>query len=272
MNASQSAGVKHPATGEIIERGGIFRLDGQAAMVTGGAQGLGYVMALYLAEFGADVAIADINLPKAEEAAAEIRDSGRRGLALQTDVMRMEDIGRTVDKAAAEFGRLDILVNSAGINIREMALDVTEEHWDRILDINLKGLFFMCQAAARVMKKNNYGKIINITSHMAKIALPLRSAYCASKGGVAQLTKELALEWAPYNITVNAIAPSFFTTPMNVPLFADKEMSRFISENTPMGRPGDPEELGGTVIFLASPASSFVTGHMLLVDGGYTSR
>jgi NAD(P)-dependent dehydrogenase (short-subunit alcohol dehydrogenase family) len=268
----QSAGVKHPATGESIKRGGIFRLDGQAAVVTGGAQGLGYVMALYLAEFGADVAIADINFSKAEEAAAEIRALGKRGLAVQADVMKMDDIRGAVNRVAAEFGRLDILVNSAGVNIREMALDVTEEHWDRILDINLKGLFFMCQAAARVMKANNYGKIVNIASHMAKIALPLRSAYCASKGGVAQLTKELALEWAPYNITVNTIAPSFFTTPMNVPLFADKEMSRFIRENTPMGRPGDPEELGGTVVFLASPASSFVTGHMLLVDGGYTSR
>jgi NAD(P)-dependent dehydrogenase (short-subunit alcohol dehydrogenase family) len=170
------------------------------------------------------------------------------------------------------FDRIDILLNNAGINIREMALDVTEEHWDRIMDVNLKGLFFTSQAVARVMKKRKYGKIINMSSHMAKIALPLRAAYCSSKGAVAQLTKEVALEWAPYNITVNAIAPSFFVTPMNEALFADEEMSRFISENTPLGRPGDPEELGGVVLFLASPASSFVTGHMLLVDGGYTSR
>ncbi len=122
------------------------------------------------------------------------------------------------------------------------------------------------------MKEQQYGKIIHISSHMAVIALHQRAAYCSSKGGVAQLTKELAIEWAPYKITVNAIAPSFFVTPMNEPLFADEKMSKFISENTPMGRPGDPEELGGAVVFLASPASSFVTGHLLLVDGGFTSR
>ena len=272
MPEAEKAGVKHPSSGEKIRRRDIFRLDGQIAVVTGGAQGLGYVMALYLAEFGADVAILDINVEKAGEAVREIEAMGRRAMAVETNVLNLSEIRSAVVRIAEELGRLDILVNSAGINIRETALDVSEEHWDRILDVNLKGLFFMCQAAAGVMKRQEYGKIVNIASHMAKIALPLRAAYCSSKGGVAQLTKELALEWAPYNITVNTIAPSFFTTPMNAPLFADEKMSRFISENTPMGRPGDPEELGGAVLFLSSPASTFVTGHTLLVDGGYTSR
>ncbi|MGQ9631786.1 MAG: SDR family NAD(P)-dependent oxidoreductase [bacterium] len=271
-NLSRDPGISQSETGESGKRSNIFRLDDRVAIVTGGARGLGYTMALYLAEFGAHIAIADIDLEGARRVAEEIRGMGRRALAIRMDVSNLQDIENMVESVVAEFGRIDILVNNAGINIREMALDVTEEHWDKILDVNLKGLFFTAQAVARVMVKQRYGKIINMASHMAKIALPLRAAYCASKGGVAQLTKELALEWAPYNITVNAIAPSFFVTPMNKALFDDRDMSKFISENTPLGRPGDPEELGGAVVFLASQASSFITGHLLLVDGGFTCR
>jgi NAD(P)-dependent dehydrogenase (short-subunit alcohol dehydrogenase family) len=272
MSSKETGGLKHPKTGETIQRSGIFDLTDNVAIVTGGAQGLGLTMARYLAAFGAHVVIADLNEVGAKETAEEIAAAGVKTLGVGMDVTSLDDISRMVKIVKEELGRIDILVNSAGINIREMALDVTEEHWDKILDVNLKGLFFTSQAVARVMKERNYGKVVNISSHMAKIALPLRAAYCSSKGGVAQLTKELAIEWAPYNITVNTIAPSFFVTPMNEPLFADEKMSRFISENTPVGRPGDPEELGGAVIFLSSPASSFVTGHMLLVDGGFTSR
>lgn len=271
-DGADKGGLKHPMTEEIIERSSIFDIKDNVAVVTGGAQGLGLTMARYLAEFGSRVVIADRNEVGANETASEIGARGVQTLGVGMDVTNLDDINHMVKRVMDEFGRIDILVNSAGINIREMALDVTEEHWDRILDVNLKGLFFTTQAVARVMKERKYGKVVNISSHMACIALPLRAAYCSSKGGVAQLTKELAIEWAPYNITVNTIAPSFFVTPMNEPLFADEKMSRFISENTPIGRPGDPEELGGAVIFLSSPASSFITGHMLLVDGGYTSR
>jgi NAD(P)-dependent dehydrogenase (short-subunit alcohol dehydrogenase family) len=271
-DTAEMTGVKHPGTGEIVKRTNIFNLDGNVAVVTGSAQGLGYTMAQYLAEFGAHVVIADLNEVGAKETAEHISKTGAKALGIGMDVMSLDEIDEMVKRVMDEFGRIDILVNSAGINIREMALDVTEEHWDKILDINLKGLFFTTQAVARVMKERRYGKVINISSHMARIALPLRAAYCSSKGGVAQLTKELAIEWAPFNITVNAIAPSFFVTPMNEPLFSDPKMSRFIRENTPIGRPGDPEELGGAVVFLASPASSFITGHLLFVDGGYTCR
>ena len=264
--------ITDPINGQALQRSKLFRLDGQTAVVIGGAQGLGRTAALFLAEFGANVVIADRNEEQAQVTAEEIRALGTGALAVATDVTAKSDLERMVATTVGEFERIDILVNSAGINIREPALEVTEEHWNSIIGVNLTGLFFACQAVGSVMVRQGYGRIINIASHMAKIVWHLRSAYCASKGGVAQLTKELAIEWAEHGVTINAIAPSFFLTPMNEPLFADPEMSAFISQNTPLGRPGNPEELGSSLLFLASPGSSYVTGHLLLVDGGYTSR
>ncbi len=264
--------IQDPVNGQALQRSKLFRLDGQTAIIIGGAQGLGKTAALFLAEFGAQVVIADRNEEQAQATAEEIGALGTRALALPADITVKSDLERMAASTVEEFGRIDILVNSAGINIREPAMDVTEEHWSSIINVNLTGLFFACQVVGSVMVRQGYGRIINIASHMAKIAWHLRSAYCASKGGVAQLTKELAIEWAEHGVTVNAIAPSFFLTPMNEPLFADAEMSAFISHNTPVGRPGNPEELGSALLFLASPGSSYVTGHLLLVDGGYTSR
>lgn len=264
--------LTNPVDGKPIARSDLFRLDGQTAVITGGAQGIGKTAALFLADFGANVVIADLNQETAESTAVEIKALGVDSLAIKANVTVKADMQRVVDTVVERFGRIDILINSAGINVREPALEVSEENWRRILDVNLTGLFLACQAAGRVMVQQGYGRIINIASHMAKIAWHLRAAYCASKGGVAQLTKELAIEWAANGVTVNAIAPSFFLTPMNEPLFADPEMSAFISSNTPVGRPGNTDELGSSLLFLASPGSSYITGHLLLVDGGYTSR
>lgn len=249
----------------------IFDLKGKTAIITGAAAGLGRTMAEFLAAYGANVTIADLDMDGAEQTAGEIRDTwGVKTLVSRCDVSRLPEIQQTVDDTLEEMGGLDILVNNAGINIRETALEVSEDHWDRILSINLKGVFFFAQAAGRFMSKQGSGKIINMASIQGVTANMMRTAYCASKGGVIQTTKQLAVEWAGYNIQVNAIAPSFFVTPMNKPLFDDEEFSAFIDRGTPLGRPGQPEELGGAVVFLASAASNFVTGHTLMVDGGWT--
>ncbi len=249
----------------------VFDLKGKSAIVTGSAIGLGRTMADFLAAYGANVTIADMDRDGAEKTAGEIREKwGVKTIASRCDVSRIAEIRQTVDDTVRELGSLDILVNNAGINIREAALEVSEEHWDKILSVNLKGVFFFAQAAGKIMSKQKSGKIINMASIQGITANVLRTAYCASKGGVIQTTKQLAVEWAQYNIQVNAIGPSFFVTPMNKPLFDDKEFSAFIDRGTPLGRPGQPEELGGAVVFLASAASNFVTGHTLMVDGGWT--
>ena len=251
---------------------GIFSLAGKIAIVTGGAIGLGRTMAEHLAAFGAAVAIVDLDEAGANSAASELASAhGVRAIGCRCNVASVREIQAAVDRVVRELGTVDILLNNAGINVREPALDVSEEHWDRILDVNLKGMFFFAQAVGRVMVAKRSGKIINMASIQGVIAHKLRSAYAASKGGVIALTRQLAIEWAPHDVQVNAIAPSFFVTPMNKPLFDDKEFSAFIYSHTPLGRPGQPEELGGVVVFLASRASSFVTGHTLLVDGGFTA-
>ncbi len=246
-----------------------FSLAGKVAIVTGGAIGLGRTMAEYLAAFGANVAVVDLDEAGANKAAREIASSqGVRAIGCRCNVASVREIQAAVDRVVAELGTVDILLNNAGINVREPALEVSEEHWDRILDVNLKGMFFFAQAAGRVMVPRRSGKIINMSSIQGVIAHKLRSAYASSKGGVIAMTRQLAIEWAQHNIQVNSIAPSFFVTPMNKPLFDDKEFSAFIDSHTPLGRPGEPHELGGVVVFLASAASSFVTGHTLMVDGG----
>jgi len=250
----------------------IFSLSGKVAIVTGGAIGLGRTMAEFLAAFGANLAIVDLDEAGANKAAKEIAaTNGVRAIGCRCNVASVEEIQATVTRVVVELGSVDILLNNAGINVRERALDVSEEHWDRILDVNLKGMFFFAQAVGRVMVPKRSGKIINMASIQGVIAHKLRSAYASSKGGVVSMTRQLAIEWARDNVQVNAIAPSFFVTPMNKPLFDDKEFSAFIDAHTPVGRPGQPEELGGVVVFLASAASSFVTGHTVLVDGGMTA-
>ncbi|MEN6464412.1 MAG: glucose 1-dehydrogenase [Syntrophaceae bacterium] len=247
-----------------------FKLTGKVALVTGAGRGIGRDIALALAEYGADVAVCSRTPAELDKVRDAIEKLGRRALAVKADVTRITEIQGLVDKVAGAFGRIDILVNNAGINIPQFAVDVTEEAWDRIMDINLKGLFFCAQAVGKVMIAQKGGKIINISSQTGTVAIPKRAAYCASKGGVNQLTKLLALEWAEHGINVNAVAPTFIETPFTEPMFRDKEFRRFVDENIPLGRVGKPSDVTGAVVYLASSASDLVTGLILLVDGGWT--
>jgi 2-deoxy-D-gluconate 3-dehydrogenase len=251
-----------------------MRVDGKVALVTGGGSGLGEAMALALAQAGADVALTE--LPGKEEAADRtvraIEAAGKRALACPLDVTRLPMIADVVGRVLGHFGRIDVLVNNAGINVPRLALDVTEEDWDRVLDVNLKGPFFMAQAVARqALLPQGGGKVINIASQNGVIGFHHRAAYCSSKAGLVNLTRVLALEWARYRITVNAVGPTFVDTPLTRPMFEDRAFHEEVLSRIPLGRLGRPEDVAGAVVYLASPAADMVTGHTLLVDGGWTA-
>jgi 2-deoxy-D-gluconate 3-dehydrogenase len=248
-----------------------FRLTDQVAIVTGASMGMGYGTALALADAGAHVVVTSRALERAEPVAAEIRDMGREALPLAMEVTSPDSIDAMVNATLERFGRIDILVNNAGINIPEPALEVTEEHWDRVLDINLKGLFFCAQKVGRVMIAQGRGKIVNVGSQMGLVGGRLRAAYCSSKGGVVQLTKVLAIEWSKHGVNVNGVAPTFLKTPFSAAMFEDEAFYQEVLRNIPLGRVGEVEDVLGAVIFLASPAADLVTGHTLLVDGGWTA-
>jgi NAD(P)-dependent dehydrogenase (short-subunit alcohol dehydrogenase family) len=249
----------------------LFDLSGKVALITGGGRGIGEGLALALAEFGADVAVASRTVSEGQDVAARVAALGRRSAAFQVDVTSVASSERLANQVADQFGRIDILVNNAGLNIIKYALDVTEDDWDRVLDTNLKGLFFCCQAVGRLMVAQGSGRIINMASQMAKVGWHKRAAYCASKGGVAQLTKVLAVEWAAHNVTVNAVAPTFVETQMTAKMFEDEAFRQEVLSRIPLGRLGKPQDVAGAVIYLASEAGSLVTGHTLLVDGGWTA-
>ena len=249
-----------------------FDLSGKIALVTGAGRGIGFHTALALAKYGADVIVSSRTVSELETVAGAIEDMDRRAMIQSADITDVNQIRSMVDAAIETFGRIDILVNNAGINRPQPAVDVTEENWDLIMDTNLKGLFFCAQAVGRVMIEQKYGKIINISSDAGSVGLLKRTAYCASKGGVNLLTKVLALEWAPHNVNVNAIAPAFIETPLTEPMFRDQEFREYVLGNTPLGRVGQPEEVSGAVVFLASKASEYMTGHVMLVDGGWTAH
>lgn len=251
----------------------LFRLDGKNAIVTGSAQGLGKAMAQALGEAGANVAIVDINIDLAKQTAEELSMRvGRKFIAIQTDVTREEDVKRMVEETIANLGHIDILVNNAGIVRHAPAEIMSKKDWDDVISVNLTGVFLCSQAVGRHMIERRQGKIINIASMSGLIVnYPQpQVAYNASKAGVIMLTKSLAVEWAKYNINVNAIAPGYMKTAMTAPFFEKEEYRKLWLEPTPMKRPGEPEELGGAVVYLASPASSFMTGQVLVIDGGYT--
>ena len=249
-----------------------FDLSGKTAMVTGAGRGLGKAFALALARYGADVAICSRTTAEIEQTAAEIEDLGRRVYFQAVDVTNRAAVESWVQSCRREFGRVDILVNNAGINIPQWALDVTEEAWDSIIEVNQKAVFFVAQAVGRIMKDQRSGKIINVSSDAGAVGLPRRAAYCASKGAVNQLTKVLAIEWARYNINVNAIAPAFIETPFTEPMFQEPEFRDYVLGHTPLGRVGETRDVVGAVILLASPASDYITGHILHIDGGWTAH
>ena len=249
----------------------IFQLRGKSALVTGGGSGLGRAICLGFAETGADVAIADIS---AENAMGTLTLMGKQGggsFAQMLDVTQKSDVEKAVANVVSRCGRIDILVNCAGRAIRGTALEYPEQDWDAIIDVNLKGTFLCCQAAGKYMAAQHSGKIVNIASIGGFIAYPGSIAYLASKGGVVQLTRGFAVELAPHNVQVNAIAPSLFDTPMVAATRSDSESHKYFMDRTPVGRKGRPEEIVGAAVFLAAESSNMVTGHTLAVDGGFLS-
>ena len=250
-----------------------MRLDGQVALVTGAARGLGRHIALALAEAGADVALADRDEAALPEVARLAEGLGRRALCVTADCSRASAGAEVVSAVIAGLGRLDVLVNNAGTSSLRHALDVTEEEWDLIIDLNLKGAFFMAQAAGRRMiEQGEGGRIVNVASQMAEVGYYGRAAYSASKAGLTGLTRVLALEWAPHGIRVNAIGPTFTDTALARRLMEDPDVAADVMSRIPIGRLGRTEEVAAAVVYLASPGADLVTGHHLLLDGGWTAQ
>jgi 3-oxoacyl-[acyl-carrier protein] reductase len=244
-------------------------LAGKVAIVTGSARGIGKAIAGALAEHGADVVISDVLEEEAKETSAEIVALGRRSLAIRCNVVSREEVDTLVQRTVAELGRLDILINNAGITQDALLVRMTDEQWTRVLDINLKGTFLACQAAARIMMKARTGRIVNIASVVGLTGNPGQTNYSASKAGVIAITRTLARELGSRNIIVNAVAPGFIETEMTKRL-SEAARKAFL-DNIPLNRPGLPEDVARAVCFLCGPGADYITGHCLTVDGGLTN-
>ena len=249
----------------------LFDLSGQVALVTGTSRGLGQYLARALAKAGADLVVTSRKRDSLEEFAEEIRGLGRRVVSLELDVRDHASIQRMAGAAQEAFGKIHILVNNAGCNVRKPALDVTWDDWNLVLDTNLRGSFFTAQAVARGMIANGYGRIINIGSVTSVFGFAGLAPYGASRGGIRQLTMSLADDWGRHGVTVNCLAPGWFRTEQNKVLYEDPEWVAYITDRIPVKRPGLPNDLDGAVVFLASEASRYITGQTLLVDGGIST-
>jgi gluconate 5-dehydrogenase len=251
----------------------LFDLTGKAAIITGGSKGLGLAMAAGLASAGASVMLVNRNKEEGVRAAEELsRDYGTKAISFSADVSNKEDTEAMCKAALNEFGRIDILINSAGINIRGPIDEVTPEDFAKVMHVNVTGTWLCCRAVTPSMKKNGSGKIINLASTLGLVGLANRTPYTSSKGAVVQMTRALALELAPFNINVNAICPGPFLTEMNVPIADSEEVKKSIIGATALGRWAKLQEIQGAAIFLASEAASYMVGSMLTVDGGWTAR
>ena len=248
-----------------------LNVSGKIALVTGAARGIGRACALALAEAGADIALG-LRVKKSDEGLVkEIERMGRRALPLQMNVARMNEIRLAMEEIKNYYGRVDILVNNAGIAPENLLENVTEEDFDSTLAVNLKGTFFVTQAAGALMMKYKFGRIINLSSQAGFIALPGESVYCMTKAGISHLTKCMAVEWAKHNITVNAVAPTFIHTPGTKDYLADEQTKEMVLSKIILGKIGDPKDVANAVLFLASPAASLITGATLMIDGGWTA-
>jgi len=248
----------------------IFDLTGKTALITGSTKGIGEVAAVALAKAGANIAVCGRNRENLEKVSKSIQNLGRDSAGFFLDVTSKQSVQESVERILKYFGKVDILVNNAGVNYRVPVLEFTEEAWDLIINTNLKGYFLVAQAVVPQMIERGYGKVINVSSIFGLTPLPDQIAYASSKGGVNQLTKVMALEWAKKGICVNAVAPTYFETDLVAQIRNDPERFKFINERTPMGRWGQPKEMEGIVIFLAAPASDFITGQIICIDGGWT--
>jgi NAD(P)-dependent dehydrogenase (short-subunit alcohol dehydrogenase family) len=249
----------------------LFDLSGRVALVTGASKGLGKAVVAALAGAGADIALYARDKQDLENVKLSVQALGRKAEAFCVDVLDKDQIDENFKATLDVFGHVDILVNNAGVNIRKLVLDLSPDEWDLVINTNLKGYFLMSQAVVPDMLSRGYGKVINMASILGTVALPTQLAYASSKGGVIQMTKVMALEWAKQGVHVNAVGPTYFETPLVAQLRNDPERFQFIVDRTPMGRWGQPEELAGVFIFLASRASDFITGQTIFIDGGWTS-
>lgn len=250
---------------------GLFDLSGKVAVVTGASRGLGQYFGRALARAGADLVITSRRLEALRKFQQEIEALGRRALPLQLDVGDYESIQQMVEAAYAHYGKIDILVNNAGCNVRKPALDITWDEWNTVLDTNLRGTFFVAQAVAKRMVPRKHGRIINIGSVTAVFGYAGLAPYCASRGGVKQLTMSLADDWGSHGITVNCLAPGWFKTEQTAVLYENEAWLDYITDRIPLKRPGQPSDLDGAIVFLASDASEYMTGQTLLVDGGIST-
>lgn len=246
-------------------------LKGKTAAITGGGNGIGKACAIAFMENGADIALIDYSAEALEETRKELGSLCKLCKTYVCDVTNISQINKTFQQIDEDFGGIDILLNSAGVNVQQWGEEVTEEAWDRVLNTNAKGSFFCCQAAGKTMIRQKSGSIINLGSAMSVVGYERRSSYCASKGAVAQFTKVLAGEWARYNITVNTVAPTFIYTPFTAPMFENEAFHEDVKRRILLGRVGEVKDVVGAVLYLASGAAQFVTGSILMVDGGWTA-